>query len=107
MSLLFGLRSNSAFQFSNYAAISSVIRHSGFLIIYLYECSTCRYVRLNALNVQYAHGPHFNAPSKSIVYIWQCGTKMTSAILANVCGSAEEIKVYRTGPLGRIRKAEL
>ena len=30
--------------------------------VYLYESSTCRYVRLNALNVLYVHGPCFNAP---------------------------------------------
>ena len=30
--------------------------------IYLYERSTCRYVRLNALNVLNVHGPCFNAP---------------------------------------------
>ena len=30
--------------------------------MYLYEQSTCRYVRLNALNVLHIHGPCFNAP---------------------------------------------
>ena len=29
---------------------------------YLYECSTCRYVRLNALNALHAHRPCFNSP---------------------------------------------
>ena len=32
------------------------------LSIYLYERSTCRYSRLNALNVLHVHGPCFNAP---------------------------------------------
>ena len=32
------------------------------MVIHLYEGSTCRYVRLNALNVLHAHGPCFNAP---------------------------------------------
>ena len=34
--------------------------------IYLYEGSTCRYVRLNTLNVLHVHGPCFNAPSFSL-----------------------------------------
>ena len=29
---------------------------------YLYERSTCRYVRLNALNLLHVHGPRFYAP---------------------------------------------
>ena len=32
--------------------------------VQLYEHSTCRYVRLNALNVLHVHGPRFNAPSQ-------------------------------------------
>ena len=28
----------------------------------LYERSTCRYIRLNALNVLHIHGPNFNTP---------------------------------------------
>ena len=39
--------------------------------IYLYEGSTCRYVRLNTLNVLHVHGPCFNAPdtNKTKIYI--------------------------------------
>ena len=32
------------------------------VVIYLSECSTCRYVRLNTLNKMHIHGPCFNAP---------------------------------------------
>ena len=32
------------------------------MVVYLYECSRCRYVRLNALNVLHIQGPCFNAP---------------------------------------------
>ena len=35
------------------------------MVLYLYACSTCRYVRLKALNVLHVHGPRFNAPLKS------------------------------------------
>ena len=35
------------------------------MFIYLYEHSTCRYVRLNTLNVRHVHGPRFNAPKWS------------------------------------------
>ena len=30
--------------------------------IYIYDLSTCWYVRLNTLNVLHGHGPRFNAP---------------------------------------------
>ena len=30
--------------------------------IYLFEHSTCRYIRLNTLNALHVHGPCFNAP---------------------------------------------
>ena len=33
-----------------------------YLVIYLYECSMCRYVRLNALNLLHIYGPCFNTP---------------------------------------------
>ena len=32
------------------------------MVIYLYERSKCRYIRLNALKVLHVHGPCFNAP---------------------------------------------
>ena len=37
------------------------------MVLYLYACSTCRCVRLKALNVLHVqvHGPCFNAPLKS------------------------------------------
>ena len=44
--------------------------------IYLYERSTCRYIKLIALNVLHVHGPRFNAPNlfsdikRSIVMIF-------------------------------------
>ena len=39
-------------------------------VIYIYERSTYRYVRLNALNVRHVHGPYFNAPK-------MCAPKLT------------------------------
>ena len=39
-------------------------------IIYLYERFTCRYVRLNTLNVLHVSGPCFNAP-----IIYECGPR--------------------------------
>ena len=43
-------------------------------LIYLYELSTCRYIRLNALNVLQVHGPRFNAP------VFQCYPNFTPDI---------------------------
>ena len=36
--------------------------NTGPWVIFFYECSTGRYVRLNALNILHLHGPRFNTP---------------------------------------------
>ena len=39
------------------------------VVMYLYEHSTCRYVRSNSLHILYVHGPCFNAPYVLTHYI--------------------------------------
>ena len=41
------------------------IYKDGTLSIYIYECSTYWYVKLNALNILNVHGPCINAPTKT------------------------------------------
>ena len=44
--------------------------NTGPWVIYLYETSTCKYVRLNALNILHIHGPRFNAPHHKCYKGW-------------------------------------
>ena len=67
--------------------------------IYLNECSTCRYVRLKALNVLNVHGPRFNAPKlncnilATIIEWWTFYRKIKHLNLSAKEGKTKKLKV--------------
>ena len=68
----------------------------GTLSIHLYECSTCRYVRLNTLNVLHVHGPCFNAPYLVECSVFEFGFRAPNVIISGRSSHRQNASHRRT-----------